>query len=197
MTTTIHNLPRISAEGGCQITAPRPGCSRLHLLDLDNLHGCSDPNLGLVDRVRSDYETVGIGPTDLVYGACNHDPTGHDRESADRLYHLCEIWGHATIRPAHGPDGADNALISDASDLLAAENLGQRFSDVVIGSGDHIFELSARRLRHAGLRVHLVVASHRSLSHDLKNAADGCIWLLPDQRCLRHTEPRARFALAA
>ena len=32
---------------------------------------------------------------------------------------------------------------------------------------------------------------------ELERAADGCIWLLPDRRCVRHTEPRARYALAA
>lgn len=197
MTSTIHLPPHAPTSSGCRITAPRPGCARLHLLDLDNLHGCPDPSLGRVDRVRFDYESVGVGPTDLVYGACNHDPTGHDREAANRLYHLCDIWKHATIRPAQGPDGADHAVISDASGILAAEDLGQRFDDVVIGSGDHIFEFTAGRLRRAGLRVHLVVASHRSLSRDLENAVDGCIWLLPGRHCLRHTEPSARYALAA
>ncbi|MBT7692834.1 MAG: NYN domain-containing protein [Gemmatimonadales bacterium] len=197
MTRTIHLPPHASTSSGCRITAPRPGCARLHLLDLDNLHGCPDPNLGRVDRVHFDYETIGIGPIDLVYGACNHDPTGTDRLSACRLYHLCQTWGQATIRPARGPDGADNSLIADAAGLLDAEDLGQRFDDVVIGSGDHIFEFTARRLRRAGLKVHLVVASCLSLSRELERAADGCIWLLPDHRCVRHTEPRTKYALAA
>jgi len=197
MTATIHSLRHIDPASGCEITAPRPGRARLHLLDLDNLHGSPHPGIGRIDRVRSDYEAIDIGPIDLVYGACNHDPTGTDRLAACRLYHLCQTWGQAMIRPAHGPDGADNALIADAAGLLDAEDLGQRFDDVVIGSGDHIFESTVRRLRRTGMKVHLVVASCLSLSRELERAADGCIWLLPDRRCVRHTEPRARYALAA
>ena len=118
MTATIHSLRHIDPASGCEITAPRPGRARLHLLDLDNLHGSPHPGIGRIDRVRSDYEAIDIGPIDLVYGACNHDPTGTDRLAACRLYHLCQTWGQAMIRPAHGPDGADNALIADAAHLL-------------------------------------------------------------------------------
>ena len=106
-------------------------------------------------------------------------------------------WAPAILRLAHGPDGADKALIADAAGLLDASDIGSRFEDVVIGSGDHIFSFTALRFRKAGLVVHLAISSPRCLSRALEQSADGCIWLLPTGECLRHRAIAGAHGLAA
>ena len=98
-----------------------------------------------------------------------------------------DCWsGQARVRLSHGSDGADRALIDDAGGLLNIGNLGARVGDAVIGSGDHIFGSVIGRLRDEGLIVHLAISDPVALSGVLAETANGCIWLLPERRCLRH-----------
>ena len=200
MSTSTYTMetPRIRARvGECLIKPLREGFDWLHFLDYDNLHCTGCPSITQVDRVYDAYQNLGIGKTDLIFGACNHNPSRNNRVRVRTAWHLLERWAPARVRLTTGIKGADYVLIDDIFDLLKAGNVAERFADAVIGSGDHIFALAALQLRKAGLRVHLVVASPQSLSRDLARAANGCIWLLHERRCLRHPELVGKRALAA
>jgi len=95
------------------------------------------------------------------------------------------------MRLAQGPDGADLELLVDVDTFLGADDLKSRFAEVTIASGDHIFAPAARRFREAGLTVHVVVSLETNLSRELRAEVDGCIWLLPAGRCLRHGQGQA------
>ncbi|MDP7258061.1 MAG: hypothetical protein QF419_01690 [Acidimicrobiales bacterium] len=200
MSTSTYALetPRIRARGGkCLIKPLRDGFDWLHFLDYDSLHCTGCPSITQIDRAYDAYKDLGIGKTDLIYGACNHNPSRNNRVRVRTAWHLLERWAPARVRLTTGIKGADYVLIDDIFDLLRVGNVANRFTDVVIGSGHHIFAGAVLQLRKAGLRVHLVVASPQSLSLDLARAANGCVWLLHERRCLRHQEPVGKQALAA
>ena len=73
-----------------------------------------------------------------------------------------------------GPDGADLELLR----VLREERVAQRFTHVVIGSGDGIFAGACRDLVAAGLHV-TAMARPGSLSGALRHAADRVVHL-PD-----------------
>ena len=175
-------------SGHCDIIAPTcdTQAMRLHLVDLDNLHNGTRPTEQGMRLVRRNYARLGYGPTDLGYAAFNHAPQRRPSAAQSRAFQLQQLWSPFQVRPAQGPDGADNRLIDDAEAFLWMGNPRERFSDVIIGSGDHIFAPMARRFRDQGLTVHVVVASQKSLAHELRAVVNGCIWLLPTGRCLRH-----------
>ena len=79
---------------------------------------------------------------------------------------------NAHYRVRSGPDGADLALL----DVLRYENVAQRFTHVVIGSGDHLFAEEAAHLAAQGVWV-TVISRHRSLSLRLALAAREVIFL--------------------
>ena len=200
MSTSVYTIetPSVRARvGDCSVNASRGGFDWLHFLDYDNLHGTGCPSIARIDRVYDAYQDLGIGKTDLIFGACNHNPSRNNRVRVRTAWHLLERWAPARVRLTTGIKGADYVLIGDIFGLLRAGNVANRFTDVVIGSGHHIFAGVVLQLRKAGLRVHLVVASPQSLSRDLARAANGCIWLLHERRCLRHLEPVGKRALAA
>jgi len=59
-------------------------------------------------------------------------------------------WGRTTRRLlGSGPDGADRKLI----DLINNEDIAQRFTSVIIGSGDGIFAEPAAQLAAQGLHI--------------------------------------------
>ena len=169
----------------CNCTLYDPDLQRIFLMDLDNLHGSGCPSAGVVHQLRSDFKTIGYGPRDLMYAAYNHHHTQNFVE-----YEIAFAWSPAILRPAMGVDGADNALIADAEPFINSPNLADRFDEVVIGSGDHIFIPIARQLIKRGLTVHLVVRNKASLSKRLQRETNGCIFLLNEQRCLRHDQPK-------
>ena len=196
MTATLHVLrPGAQPSGGCVITAPHIG-PRLHLVDLDNLHGSGNPGIRRINRVRADYDEIGIHPGDLFHGACNHDPRSKNSEQTQRTFRIRSLWP-GTVRLAHGKNGADHKLIDDANGYVNQGRITDRFADVVLASCDGDFELLVHRICQAGLTVHLVIAHLQGLSKELERAADGCIWHLHEKRCLRHQTPGARYAIAA
>ena len=190
------DLTKAMPSSGCVITAPRTGLARLHLVDLDNLHGSGDPDIRRINRVRTDYEELGIHPGDLLYGAYNHDPRSKNSEQTQRTFRIRSLWP-GTVRLAHGKNGADHKLIDDANDYVSQGRIADRFADVVIASCDGDFELLVHRIRRVGLTVHLVIAFEQALSPDLERSVDGCIWHLHERRCLRHQTSGARYAIAA
>lgn len=171
----------------CRIWLPdeaRP--PRLHLLDLDNLHVGTAPDLEDIDRIRDLYEPF-LGADDLGCVAANHAPRLVPGASSIRSFRIRRRWRPFTVRLAQGADGADLKLIEEARHHLGRHHLDKRFGDVVIGSGDRIFSDLAWRFREAGLLVHVAVRNVAQLAGLLRDAGDGCVWVLEGGGgCLRH-----------
>lgn len=81
-------------------------------------------------------------------------------------------WRPCRYLRGRGLNGADTALIEAIEDDRAAE----RFSHVVIVSGDHIFEPTVRHLRRRGVHT-TVVARPSALSRRLARAASTVVAL--------------------
>jgi hypothetical protein len=91
----------------CRIWLPdeaRP--PRLHLLDLDNLHVGTTPDLEDIDRIRDLYEPF-LGADDLGCVAANHAPRLVPGASSIRSFRIRRRWRPFTVRLAQGADGAD------------------------------------------------------------------------------------------
>lgn len=194
MTTDSVSASGQTTGHGCPFGRDVQRGKRLHLLDLDNLHGSGNPRLRRIDRVRRDFDRLGFQAGDLVYGACMHEPARWNSEHKQRVARICKVWPKGTVRPVAGRNGADRALVGKALEYVDHGRITW-FDDVVIASGDHLFKVAADRIRRVGVTVHLVVRNENSLSADLRNVVDGCIWHLGEQRCLRHSSvidmPRA------
>ena len=135
----------------------------LHLVDIENLVGASLPSLSEVCRARHLYaHRVDFGDMDQVEVASSHLT----------LENAAFGWPHAHYRTRSGHDGADLALL----DVLQHENVAERFTQVVIGSGDHLFVEAAEYLHNLGIWV-TVVSRRDSLSRRLACAADEVIIL--------------------
>ena len=156
--------------------------ARLHLIDLDNLHRTPNPSNRAIDHVRKQYEVIGFGQSDLIYAACNHAPRKRACEEHRRTYHLRATWPKATFRLGQGVDGADLHLLEDAETFFNQPN--QRFNEVILGTGDHIFAPTAKKFKENGLIVHAVVATEKSLARKLRQEINGCIWNLTAGRCM-------------
>ena len=91
-------------------------------------------------------------------------------------------WPNARQLIRSGPDGADQALL----DVVLKERVAERYSTVVIGSGDGIFALPAARLQEDGVEVR-AVSLERALSRKRRLAV----------RDVRFLDRPARSDLAA
>ncbi len=187
MTLQIVPGSRREAGTGCCLGEAQRRGRRLHLLDLDNLHGSGNPGIGCIQKVRNDYDRLGLLAGDLVYGACMHEPGRWNHEHVRRVAHICKVWPKGTVRPVAGRNGADKALVGKALEYVDRGRITW-FDDVVIASGDHLFTVAANRMRQLGVTVHLVVSDESVLAADLRNAVDGCILHLGEGRCLRHPD---------
>ena len=167
----------------CTIRDPDP--RRFHLIDLDNLQGSGSPSMGVVEQTRFDFEFVGNGPEDQMCCSYNHHYSQRVTEGE-----IKRIWAPALMRPATGANGADQALIAEAKVFLNMPGLTERFDEVIVGSGDHAFIPIVRQFVKRGLTVHLAVRNKASLSKRLQRETNGCIFLLNEQRCLRHDQPK-------
>lgn len=131
----------------------------LHVVDVENLVGTAFPHVAEVATIRATYLVcVPLLRHDQVVVACSHLA----------LIDVGVGWGcHAAqYRVRSGPDGADLALL----ELLDHEQVAERFTGVVIGSGDGAFAAAAARLAARGCRV-TVVSRRESLSARLALAA--------------------------
>lgn len=81
-------------------------------------------------------------------------------------------WSGARMVVGSGPDGADLALLG----VLAGEGIATRFDEVVLVSGDGIFEEAVAELGRRGVRV-TVVADQECCSRRLRLAAANVVWL--------------------
>ena len=171
----------ISGLNTCTCMLVNTDLRRLFLLDLDNLHGSGCPSIKNIKWVRETFSAIKYGPQDLMYSAYNHHYTQNFAE-----FEIAFAWSPAVLRPATGPDGADHALIADGQSFLNPPGLPNRIDEVVIGSGDHIFTSLAHQFKERGITVHLIVRDIATLSKRLQKTANGCIYSLNEQRCLRH-----------
>ncbi|MDP9458816.1 MAG: hypothetical protein M3Q22_00735 [Actinomycetota bacterium] len=138
---------------------------RLHVVDIENLAGTGPPDSGAVTHLRATYmDVVGVSSVDHVVVACNPGCLV-DVGAGWRL--RC-----ARYRVGSGCNGADLALL----DVLECESVAERFTEVVIASGDGIFASSAARLSSVGCDV-TVVSRRRSLSTKLALAAQRVVYL--------------------
>ena len=126
----------------------------LHVVDYENVFGGLKP-----ERVRDSracYERAFVGIEDDVVVAAHprHFPV------------LPVNWQNARHRFRDGKNGADLALL----EVLDDDHVLDRFETVVIASGDGIFVKPARRLRRAGIHVH-VVSKPPSFAKELRQCA--------------------------
>jgi len=148
---------------------PRPATRRrfpvrrLHLIDIENLADDPLPSIYQVRSARKLYaDILTFGAMDQVVVASSHVT----------LVNAALGWSHARYLVRSGPDGAELALL----EVLRDENIAERFTDVVIGSGDHLFASEAAHLAARGVRVTVVSRQH-SLSAQLALAAREVIFL--------------------
>lgn len=112
----------------------------LHLVDVENLCGCSRPSRARICRALSEYrETAGVEPDDHVIIGC------HPARALD----VRDAWPGSLIRVGHGPDGADLAILS----AVDPDDVAHRYFRVYLGSGDGIFAPLLHDLRIHGVRV--------------------------------------------
>ena len=150
--------------------APR----RLVLLDVENLAADPMPSFGSLRRLRGELVTV-LGPREEWCAV--------EVASGPRAGLAAGLVFRARPRVRRGPDGADLELLR----VLREERVAQRFTHVVIGSGDGIFAGACRDLVAAGLHV-TAMARPGSLSGALRHAADRVVHL-PDPVQAPSSEP--------
>jgi NYN domain len=130
----------------------------LHLVDLENLAGGPGDLANAAPMVAAAYDAAsGRMPGDLLFVATSHF-------AAHETWHA--VWPGVQRLIASGPDGADHALLH----VIARERPHDRFTRVVIGSGDGIFAQAAAELQARGCEV-TVVSRCDSLSRQLRLAA--------------------------
>jgi hypothetical protein len=143
-----------------------PTGRRLHLVDVENLVGGGHVTRAEVERCSDTYERLGVvEPGDLVVVGCNP--------------HEVLAVGLGWRRPhrivmAHGPDGADEALLR----VIEAEEVHARFTELIVASGDGIFAGAVHWLRGLGMRV-TVVAPPTAIARRLSFAADRALLAFP------------------
>ncbi len=137
----------------------------LHLIDIENLAGNPIPGPIDVLLVRYRYhKRIGFSANDQAIVSCNHLAFRHAGFS----------WPGVRYLVRSGENGADLELL----DVIRHEHVAERFSHVVIASGDGIFAPEGAGLVAKG--CHLTVASRRdALSKRLRLAAHRVIYLDP------------------
>ena len=129
----------------------------LNVLDIENLAGEIPSVPQVVGRIREWFLSQAFGrPGDHFLGACSHLA----------IEKVGFAWPEVRWRARSGPDGADLALL----EAIREERVAERFSKVVIASGDGIFAPVAADLAAAGVEV-VVVSRPASLSRRLELAA--------------------------
>ncbi len=126
---------------------------KLFVVDIENAVGIGaideESCRKVRDRIEREYKPAG---GDLTVIGVSHQNNVFPARS----------WNGARIVLRKGHDGADLALES----VLSDENIEERFSEVIIVSGDGLFASQAARLRSLGVKV-TVDARARQLSRFL------------------------------
>jgi hypothetical protein len=139
---------------------------KLWAVDLENIAGCSPldatPQM-YADALAALADVVPVQADDLMIVATNPRLAfvAHDLAPAARLL----------IRT--GPNGADNSLVEELSDIRF---LARRFSHIVVVSGDKAFVDVVCALNEVGVHT-MVVSLPGQLSATLRFAARTVVWL--------------------
>lgn len=141
---------------------------RLIVVDIENVVGGAVRDGGSARIARREIETaVGVRNTDQVVIGASHISALE-----------CGLaWPTARLLMRSGPDGADLCLL----EVLMSENIGDRFDEVVLVSGDGIFTGTVALLGASGVRV-TVVSWSRALSRELRMAAMDVVCLSESTR---------------
>jgi len=127
---------------------------KLHLVDVENLCGSGLLTVELVRAARAMYLSQAfVGVDDVIVvgaGALNKQV-------------LAFGWPGARMVVRSGPDGADLALCEE----IECSRYCETYSEVVVGSGDHIFAEPIGVLTGKGLKV-TVFAQAKSLASVLR-----------------------------
>jgi hypothetical protein len=136
---------------------------RLYIVDAENLEGAGMMSLRGAARVRSAIEaTLPPHLMDHVVVGTSHPGNAVTATTA---------WRQVRHVVRHGHDGADLALLE-----VLDEDIEQRYTEVVLASGDGIFTATVAAL--AGRGVPVTVISRRSgLSSQLRMAASHVVYL--------------------
>ena len=126
---------------------------KLFVVDIENAVGIGTVDEGSCLKVKSRIERE--------YKPARGDLTIIGVSHKNNVF-PARAWDGARIVLQEGHDGADLAL----EDVLSSENVEERFSEVVIVSGDGLFADQAARLRSLGVKV-TVDARARQLSRFL------------------------------
>ena len=157
--TNISRVPRATA------TPPVRGRS-IHLIDIENLCGSSQPSRHEVEHARARYsEWVPVGNLDQVVVA----------SSRGNLMSAFIGWPGARYLSQDGKDGADICLAR----VIVDEGIEHRFDNVVLASGDGGLAPFVAHLATKGLNTTVVSPANR-LSRQMRMAAHKCIVLTPE-----------------
>ena len=148
-----------------------PKNRRLLVIDLENAACSSRPNLARTDYLTAKIVSIlKIEASDLVVvaGACGN---------ALMVNHVAsQLHGQARYR--NGKDGADIALLEHLDQTVQQSSRSKEtsISEVIVVSGDHIFEKAVKELRQKGIST-TVVAYRKTLSRSLANVCNRIIYL--------------------
>ncbi len=132
--------------------------NQLQIIDIENLLGNPRPDANEVRECQQLWnELIRPGITSQSIIACNHG-------AAETV--MFEWLGSAQRLLRSGQNGADDALLQE----VANRDINNRFSEVLIGSGDHIFTDLCVKLISRGVKV-TVVSRRESLAKSLAFAA--------------------------
>lgn len=138
----------------------------LHLVDVENLMG--GPELGdtALREALAGYRTSApvSGGDHVIIGANPQLGVAAKTE-----------WPGARLVVRGGPDGADIALLDAVREV---DFIAERYDQIVVGSGDGVFEVVVREFRSRGLAVG-VVSLRRGLSYAL-GASASFVRLMPE-----------------
>lgn len=128
---------------------PPPAAPRrtLMLIDIENLVGSGHVTAAEVACVRDQIRRYAPGPTQAIVAT----------SAGGTLVEAGLGWPGARLTWQRGADGADRALI----DVATSEHIAERYTHVVIGSGDHAFAPIAATLRRRGVHVTVVTGAGR------------------------------------
>lgn len=136
---------------------------RLVLVDLENVTGGAVMTLAMAEWGRAVLEsTLNVKEGEQIVIGTSH--LG--------LFHAKDAWPCARVKVRSGENGADLELL----DVLAAENIAERFDEVLLVSGDGIFADVVAHLGYGGVRV-TVASWAQSMSTRLRLAAACTVYL--------------------
>lgn len=136
---------------------------RLVAVDIENVAGGALMTREMAEWARSVAESA----LDIQEGEQVVIGTSHTG-----LFNVKSAWPCARIKARSGEDGADRELL----EVLTSEGIEQRFDEVVLISGDHIFVEAVAALGGSGVIV-TVASWARSLSSRLRVAAAHTVYL--------------------